>query len=160
MCRASVHALRGVDLILRAGESAVVVGRKGAGKSTLLLVAAGLMSADAGECRWFGESRRAAAARRTLYHSTVHDLMRAGSMDEPHVHLVDVPTEAMQGVIVQDWIERCCANGDSVLAVSEDLATAQRVSTRVLLLDFGRLQFMPPVRARVAEFVDPSFQRV
>ena len=48
-CSASAHVLRGVDLVLRAGECAAVVGPRGAGKSTLLLCAAGLLRPDGGD---------------------------------------------------------------------------------------------------------------
>ncbi|MEY2921242.1 MAG: hypothetical protein RL261_2547 [Pseudomonadota bacterium] len=47
-----VHALRGVDLDLWAGEMAVLLGPSGSGKSTLLNILGGLDSATSGEA-WF-----------------------------------------------------------------------------------------------------------
>ena len=47
-----VHALRGVDLELRAGELVVLLGPSGSGKSTLLNILGGLDSASSGEA-WF-----------------------------------------------------------------------------------------------------------
>ncbi len=44
-----IHALRGVDLTIRAGEICCIVGRSGSGKSTLLNVLAGLEHVTSGE---------------------------------------------------------------------------------------------------------------
>jgi ABC-type multidrug transport system ATPase subunit len=55
-CHATVEALRGITLHVRAGEVVVVAGRPGSGKSTLLMCAAGLLRPDRGRVRWFGES--------------------------------------------------------------------------------------------------------
>jgi peptide/nickel transport system ATP-binding protein len=46
---ARLHALRGVGLTVRAGESVALVGESGSGKSTLLRIVAGLESCDSGE---------------------------------------------------------------------------------------------------------------
>ncbi len=43
-----VHALRGVDLSVDAGEVVALLGRNGAGKSTMLSIIAGLLEPDAG----------------------------------------------------------------------------------------------------------------
>ena len=43
-----VHAVRGVDLEIPAGEFTVLVGQSGCGKSTLLRTIAGLEDADRG----------------------------------------------------------------------------------------------------------------
>src|SRR5437762_8047837 len=51
----AVPALRDVSLDVNAGEVVGLVGRPGAGKSTLLLCLAGLLRADEGTVRWFGE---------------------------------------------------------------------------------------------------------
>ena len=63
-----VHALRGVDFNLAAGEVHVLLGENGAGKSTLMGVLSGAVSPDAGELRLdglpvrFGSPRDAHAA--------------------------------------------------------------------------------------------------
>jgi ribose transport system ATP-binding protein len=51
-----VHALRGVDLRVRAGEVHCVLGQNGAGKSTLIKTLAGVHRPDAGEILWLGET--------------------------------------------------------------------------------------------------------
>src|SRR3954469_25154867 len=45
----AVHALRGVDLVARAGEVTALVGDNGAGKSTMIKCLAGIFPFDAGE---------------------------------------------------------------------------------------------------------------
>lgn len=50
-----VHALRGVDLEVRAGELMMLVGPSGCGKTTLISVAAGILDPEEGTCRLFGQ---------------------------------------------------------------------------------------------------------
>lgn len=51
-----VHALKGVDFELRAGEIHTLVGENGAGKSTLIKVLTGVYTPDGGEVRYAGET--------------------------------------------------------------------------------------------------------
>jgi len=51
----AVHALRGVDLVARAGEVTALVGDNGAGKSTMIKCVAGIYAFDAGEVLFEGE---------------------------------------------------------------------------------------------------------
>ena len=55
MGETEIHALRGVDLTLRAGELVVMLGASGSGKSTLLNILGGLDSASAGEVHYRGQ---------------------------------------------------------------------------------------------------------
>ena len=52
---AGVHALRGVDLDVRAGEVHCVLGQNGAGKSTLIKTLAGVHRPDSGTITWLGQ---------------------------------------------------------------------------------------------------------
>ena len=58
-----VHALRGVDFDLAAGEVHVLLGENGAGKSTLMGVLSGAVAPDAGELRLDGSVRQFASPR-------------------------------------------------------------------------------------------------
>jgi ABC-type sulfate/molybdate transport systems ATPase subunit len=152
-CLAIADVLRGVDVVLRAGETLIVVGSPGSGKSTLMLCAAGLLTADAGELRWFGESSRASAVRRALYHHSSVDMMRSSAMNEPHVHLLDVPAIDEESRGMDEWISERCDRGDAVLVGTRSEAVASRLGARVLTLRGGRLHAARQPAARVAEHV-------
>lgn len=66
LCRsyAGRAVLRGLDLLVRRGEIAVLVGGSGSGKTTLLRIAAGLERAEAGRVRLRGVDVDGASARR------------------------------------------------------------------------------------------------
>lgn len=49
-----VHALRGIDLEVYAGELMMLVGPSGSGKTTLISIIAGVLDRDDGECLVFG----------------------------------------------------------------------------------------------------------
>ncbi len=65
MGETEIHALRGVDLELFAGEFTVMLGASGSGKSTLLNILGGLDSATAGEVL-YGEQNLVQATDRVL----------------------------------------------------------------------------------------------
>ncbi|GEK22866.1 ATP-binding cassette domain-containing protein [Cellulomonas xylanilytica] len=52
----AVHALRGVDLVARAGEVTALVGDNGAGKSTMIKCVAGIYPFDAGDVLFEGQT--------------------------------------------------------------------------------------------------------
>jgi len=65
---AAVHALRGVDLDLPAGELVVLLGASGSGKSTLLNILGGLDQASAGTAHFFDHELTAMSdSKLTLY---------------------------------------------------------------------------------------------
>jgi putative ABC transport system ATP-binding protein len=59
-----VHALSGVNFVLRPGEVVALVGPSGSGKTTLLNVICGWEHLDRGEIRWSGEGADLPAERR------------------------------------------------------------------------------------------------
>ena len=63
MGEVDVHALRGVDWELRAGEMTVLVGASGSGKSTLLNIVGGLDTPTAGEVSYRGQDLSRASSR-------------------------------------------------------------------------------------------------
>jgi putative ABC transport system ATP-binding protein len=68
MGESEVHALRGVDLQIRAGEFIVLLGPSGSGKSTLLNILGGLDTPTTGEVRFLEhELTRADEAELTRY---------------------------------------------------------------------------------------------
>lgn len=86
-CSATVLALDGLGLRVRAGERVGILGPPRSGKTTLLLCAAGLVRPDTGVIRWRGDRKRIALAsdRDGLYafltarealdhHITAHEL--------------------------------------------------------------------------------------
>jgi simple sugar transport system ATP-binding protein len=69
-----VHALRGVDFVVRKGEVVGLCGDNGAGKSTLIKVASGYHTADAGQIFFEGQAVRLRSPKdaRTLGIETVY----------------------------------------------------------------------------------------
>jgi putative ABC transport system ATP-binding protein len=152
-CRAEADVLRGVELVVRCGDCAIISGASGAGKTALLLCAAGLITPDAGERIWFGESSRVVAGRRVLYHHSMADLLRAGRLDEPNVHLVDTAA-CSDAPGLQAWIEQRRVRGDAIVVAVRDAVVAPRGGVRAYTLNGGQLHPVPdavPTRSRVAE---------
>ena len=149
-CLVSADVLRGVNLAVHAGEVVSIIGDAGAGKSTLLLCLAGLLAPDLGEVRWFGESCRALAMRRVVYHITRTDLLRAGRIEEPNLHLVDV--RDVDPLALESWIHARRRSGDAVIVAQRD-ETGIELRNRVLRLSRGVLSDHtdPRPRVRVAE---------
>ncbi len=72
MGEVQVHALRGVDLDLYAGELVVLLGPSGSGKSTLLNILGGLDTASAGQVRYRDQDLTAASEKALTEYRRYH----------------------------------------------------------------------------------------
>jgi ABC-type cobalamin transport system ATPase subunit len=153
-CLASVTVLRSVDLAVRPGETVAVVGPTGAGKSTLLLAAAGLLTPDRGDVRWYGDSSLSAAMRCAMYHFAAARADAPRVPPETRLHLVDDP-DALAGsgaAHLSRWIATRCRAGESILIATCCRATAYALASRVFRLADGALHGdIPSSSPRVAE---------
>jgi len=162
-CLATHAVLRGINLELERGEVAAIVGAMGSGRSTLLLCAAGLMSADEGIVRHFGDDSRGAAIRNSCYRLGLDQISIDGEPTAPTTHLLDLrDCTAPQLERLRDWLEERCSRGDAAIVVVDSAEPARHLTPRVLVLREGRLHEATRAQARVAErrFVDHPFERV
>ncbi len=152
-CLARADVLRSVDFGVAAGEAVAIAGDQGAGKSTLLLCAAGLLSVDAGEVRWFGDRSRATAVARTTYHfAGAPPSIAAMRANGAHVHLIEDPTRSGEAFArMARRIREAREHGDAVIVTTRDIACAERLASRVFVLRAGRLDAHRRPSSRVAE---------
>ncbi len=90
-----VHALRGADFTVDAGEVHALLGENGAGKTTLMRVAYGLVAPDGGEVRVGGVPRRLRSPRDA----------RAAGIGMVHQHFTGIPalTVAENVALAAGW---------------------------------------------------------
>ncbi|MER7419455.1 sugar ABC transporter ATP-binding protein [Micromonospora peucetia] len=150
-----VHALRGVDLTLRAGEVHALLGENGAGKSTLINILSGVVTDHDGQISIGGEPVRftGPAAAQAAGIATIHqelDLVPALSVAEnlvlgrePRTRLGTLDRRAMARA-ARDWLAPLGADIDprrpvGSLRVGEqqlvEIAKALSLDARVLIMD-------------------------
>jgi ABC-2 type transport system ATP-binding protein len=133
----ATHALRGLDLIVAAGECVALLGPNGAGKTTLVGALTGTLTPTAGMVRITGADPRRPATRRRL--GVVHQ--QAG-----------FPRTLRVGELVGGWAVRAgraAADADAVLA---EVGLRDLTKRRVTQLSGGQQQRLQLAMALV---VDP-----
>jgi D-xylose transport system ATP-binding protein len=141
----AVHALRGVDLVARAGEVTALVGDNGAGKSTLIKCIAGIYPFDAGEVLFEGEPAHIsdpAKANDLGIEVVYQDLALCDNLDI--VHNMFLGRELKKGIRLDEaTMERKAAE---VLA-SLSVRTVRSIRQHVASLSGGQRQTVAIARA-------------
>jgi simple sugar transport system ATP-binding protein len=138
-----VHALRGADFTLRAGEVHALLGENGAGKTTLMHIAAGLLQPDAGTVRVDGIPYRGLTPRAA----------RQVGIGMVHQHFTSVPalTVAENVALAAGWPVAPRALGRRVEEVSRRVGLPLDPDARVEQLSVGLRQRLEIVKALAAE---------
>ncbi len=132
-----VVALRDMSFDVRAGELFGFVGSNGAGKTTTMRIALGVLSADAGECRWDGKPIDLDTRRHIGYMPEERGLypkMKVGDQLTYLARLHGMSAPAARRA-TQDWLERlgvAARRDDDVLKLS--LGNQQRVQLAAALV--------------------------
>ena len=133
-CRAAAEVLRGVSIVVHAGEVVGVHGASGAGKSTLLRCLAGVLRLDGGQIAWLGRppgSERPPGVALAADHGVAYGFLGVRESLEFHALAHDLPI-GDRGARVRDVIRR--------------VGLSHAVEVRVALLDA-----MDVLRLRLAE---------
>ena len=109
-----VNILRGVDLVVNAGERVAIIGPSGSGKSSLIAVSAGLEEPTAGQVRLFGQDlaklnedgrARLRRGRAALVFQSFHLLPNMTAEENVSTPLeIDGARDAM--ATARDWLAR------------------------------------------------------
>jgi lipoprotein-releasing system ATP-binding protein len=138
-----LHVLRGLDLEIRAGETAAIMGQSGAGKSTLLHVIGALDRPDAGEV--YVEGRAVGALNPAQAAQFRNELV--GFVFQFHHLLADFT--ALENVMMPMWIQSGHTSGAESRAQSllDQVGLKARASHRPAQLSGGEQQRVAIARA-------------
>jgi putative ABC transport system ATP-binding protein len=161
MGEAEVHALRGVDLEIRAGEFIVLLGPSGSGKSTLLNILGGLDTPTSGDVRFLEHQLTGADEGALTRYRREHvgerldhfpSQLSGGEQQRvaiaraiakrPQVLLCDEPTGALDyetGKLVLEVIAKINAELGTTAMVITHNAAISGMADRVLRLGNGRI---------------------
>ena len=144
-CTATVRALRGVDLAVRAGEVLALTGLSGAGKTTLMLCAAGIARADEGTVAGDAAGRAvyvgAGGPLRASRHASWMRRALAAIDRGARVLLLDVldPPELASPRAVAAFAGGAASLGLAVVVAARDSAALPAFASRVVTLAAGRV---------------------
>ena len=141
----AVHALRGVDLVARAGEVTALVGDNGAGKSTMIKCVAGIYPFDAGEVLFEGETTHISSpadANALGIEVVYQDLALCDNLDI--VHNMFLGREIKRGVRLD---ESAMETSAAEVLASLSVRTVRSIRQHVASLSGGQRQTVAIARA-------------
>jgi branched-chain amino acid transport system ATP-binding protein len=162
------QVLFGVDFEIAAGEVVALIGANGAGKSTFLKTICGVLGARRDAVMLDGHPvgglapgeivRRGVAMvpeGRRLFPS-----LSAEEMSNPQLLLCDELSLGLAPIVVKqiyDALPAICEGGMTVVIVEQDVATAQRVSSRLYCLQEGRVTLTGASAAFTREQISQAY---
>jgi putative ABC transport system ATP-binding protein len=143
--REQLEILKGVNLTLRSGERAAILGKSGSGKSTLISLIAGLMKADSGKIFW-GDQEILALSEKELNPIRARNL----GLVFQQFHLFPYMT-ALENVLVPLEIQKVSNPKPRARELLNDLGLLHRENHFPEQLSGGERQRVAIARALVSE---------
>ncbi len=164
-----VHALRGLSLRVGSGEIVAVLGNNGAGKTTTLATVSGVVRAQGGTVRAFGEIVTNAnpwdivgagivhvpEGRRIFSRLTLHENLQLGGYLVKDARLVDERIEEVYSLLPR-LAERRSQQGGTLSGGEQQMLAVGRAlvaGPRLLMLDEPSMGLAPLVVAQIMELI-------